>query len=264
MSRRPLVDLVEPGWAQALQPVADQIARMGDFLRAEIAAGRSYLPGGQNVLRAFTQPLDDVRVLDRRARTPTRPPATRSDCRFSVAPDVRPVPRSLQNIYRELVDDLGVAAAVHRRPDPVDRARRAAAQPGAHRGAGRAGSHRGKGWEEVTEQAIRALVARGPAAGRDPVGPRRADPHAACSAPRRACAARTRARCRRDRGFFGSRPFSRANDLLASRAPNPSTGGCPDRPLSVRPPKLVAVQRKRCGRRNSVHRVCRYSRQAAS
>lgn len=63
MTARPLSELVEPGWAAALEPVADQVAQMGQFLRAEIAAGRRYLPAGPNVLRAFTFPFDQVRVL---------------------------------------------------------------------------------------------------------------------------------------------------------------------------------------------------------
>ena len=55
--------LVAPDWAEALAPVDEQIAAMGEFLRAEIAAGRSYLPHGDQVLRAFSRPLADVRVL---------------------------------------------------------------------------------------------------------------------------------------------------------------------------------------------------------
>ena len=60
---RPLADLVAPDWAVALEPVAPTVAAVGDFLRAEIAAGRGYLPGGDRVLRAFSRPLGDVRVL---------------------------------------------------------------------------------------------------------------------------------------------------------------------------------------------------------
>ncbi len=63
MTARPLNELVEEGWARALEPVGAQVAQMGEFLRAEIAAGRRYLPAGQNVLRAFTFPFDQVRVL---------------------------------------------------------------------------------------------------------------------------------------------------------------------------------------------------------
>ncbi len=63
MAGRPLSELVAADWAQALEPVAGQIAAMGDFLRAEVAAGRGYLPAGDRVLRAFQRPLADVRVL---------------------------------------------------------------------------------------------------------------------------------------------------------------------------------------------------------
>ena len=54
MTARPLSELVEPGWARSAEPVAEQVTQMGEFLRAEIAAGRGYLPAGPNVLRAFT------------------------------------------------------------------------------------------------------------------------------------------------------------------------------------------------------------------
>ena len=51
-----------PDWAEALAPVEERIAALGTFLREEIAAGRSYLPAGDHVFRAFRRPLADVRV----------------------------------------------------------------------------------------------------------------------------------------------------------------------------------------------------------
>jgi uracil-DNA glycosylase len=63
VTARALSELVDQGWAQALEPVREQVAQMGDFLRAELAAGHRYLPAGANVLRAFTFPFDKVRVL---------------------------------------------------------------------------------------------------------------------------------------------------------------------------------------------------------
>ena len=105
---RPLDELVHPSWVPALEPVAGTIAQLGSFLRAEVAAGRGYLPAGHHVLRAFTLPLPDVRVLvvGQDPYPTTGHPVGLS---FSVAPDVRPVPRSLQNIYQELGTDLGLA-----------------------------------------------------------------------------------------------------------------------------------------------------------
>ena len=150
---------METGWAAALAPVADQVAAVGAFLRAEIAAGRRYLPSGANILRAFAQPFDQVRVLIV-GQDPYPTPGHAVGLAFSVDPGVRPLPGSLANIFREYRDDLGLPA-----PSTGD------LSPWAARGVlllnrvltvepGRPGSHRGKGWEEVTEQAIRALAAR--------------------------------------------------------------------------------------------------------
>src|SRR5258708_24541342 len=105
MTGRPLTEIVEAGWAAALEPVAPRIAAMGDFLRAEVAAGRRYLPSGANVLRAFQQPFADVRVLIV-GQDPYPTPGHPVGLSFSVAPDVRPLPGSLINIFQEYGHDL--------------------------------------------------------------------------------------------------------------------------------------------------------------
>jgi uracil-DNA glycosylase len=216
---RPLTEIVEAGWAQALAPAADKIAEMGEFLRAEIAAGRRYLPAGENVLRAFQQPFADVRVLVV-GQDPYPTPGHAVGLSFSVAPDVRPIPKSLVNIYKEYCEDLG-----HPPPSTGD------LTPWAEHGVlllnraltvepGKPNSHQGKGWEQVTEQAIRALAARGGPLvailwGRnarnlrpmlEPV-PCIESPH---PSPLSAHA-----------GFFGSKPFSRANALLVEQGAEP-------------------------------------------
>lgn len=216
---KPLNELVEPGWAAALAPVAGQVAAMGDFLRAEHAAGRETLPAGPNVLRAFTNPLADVRVLIV-GQDPYPTPGHAIGLSFAVERSVRPVPRSLQNIYRELHDDLGIEPAPH--GDLT-----AWAEHGVMLlnrvltvRAGSAGSHRGKGWEAVTEQAIRALAARGGPLvailwGRDAgtLEPILGDVPSIRSAHPSPLSASS--------GFFGSRPFSRANELLVSQGGEP-------------------------------------------
>ena len=216
----PVQDIVETGWADALAPVADRVAAAGEFLRAEIAAGRRYLPAGRNILRAFTQPFDAVRVLIV-GQDPYPTPGHAVGLSFSVDPGVRPLPRSLANIFREYSNDLGLAS-----PSSGD------LSPWAERGVlllnrvltvepGRPGSHRGKGWEQVTEQAIRALVAR-PAQrlvailwGRDARTLRPMLTGVPCieSAHPSPMSA--------DRGFFGSRPFSRANAMLVDLGVDP-------------------------------------------
>jgi uracil-DNA glycosylase len=203
----------------ALEPVADTISRLGEFLRAEVAAGRGYLPSGENVLRAFSLPLPDVRVLvvGQDPYPTTGHPVGLS---FSVAPDVRPVPRSLQNIYQELGTDLGLPTPANGDLTPwFERGvmllnRVLTVQPG------RSASHQGKGWETVTAQAISALVGRG--------GPlvailwgRQAQSLAPMlgSVPRIESAHPSPLSARS--GFFGSRPFSRTNDLLAQQGAPP-------------------------------------------
>jgi uracil-DNA glycosylase len=219
VTRRPLEEIVDPGWAQALAPVADRVAEMGDFLRAEIAAGRSYLPAGDRVLRAFQQPFDDVRVLIV-GQDPYPTPGHPVGLSFSVAPTVRPLPRSLVNIFREYSTDLGYPAPSNGDLTPwTERGvlllnRVLTVQPG------KPGSHRGNGWEAVTEQAIRSLAARQQPMvailwGRDA---RNLAPlldgvplvESAHPSPMSA-----------DHGFFGSRPFSRANEALAAQGAAP-------------------------------------------
>ncbi|MER7985497.1 uracil-DNA glycosylase [Streptomyces noursei] len=219
MAARPLQDIVEPGWAKALEPVAGQIAAMGDFLRAEIAAGRTYLPAGNNVLRAFQQPFDEVRVLIV-GQDPYPTPGHAVGLSFSVAPDVRPLPGSLENIFREMHSDLGLPRPANGDLTPwtqqgvllLNRALTTAPRKPA--------AHRGKGWEQVTEQAIRALVARGGPLvavlwGRDArnLRPLLGNLPAVESAHPSPMSA--------DRGFFGSRPFSRVNELLVGQGAQP-------------------------------------------
>ena len=157
--------IVEAGWAQALEPVADRIAAMGDFLRAEIAAGRRYLPAGDAVLRAFQQPFADIRALIV-GQDPYPTPGNPVGLSFSVAPEVKRLPPSLVNIFREYSDDLGYPTPSNGDLTPWTSHgvlllnRVLTVQPR------QPGSHRGKGWEEVTDQAIKAPGGQGLEIGR--------------------------------------------------------------------------------------------------
>ncbi|MDT8915622.1 uracil-DNA glycosylase [Amycolatopsis sp. PS_44_ISF1] len=219
MTVRPLNEIVEEGWAQALEPVAPQVAAMGEFLRAEIAAGRTYLPAGEHVLRAFKQPFRDVRVLIV-GQDPYPTPGHAVGLSFSVAPDVRPIPKSLINIYKEYADDLGYPSPANGDLTPwaeqgillLNRA--LTVQPG------KSNSHQGKGWEQVTEQAIKALAARDEPMvailwGRNArnLRPMLGDVPCIESAHPSPLSAHN--------GFFGSRPFSRTNQLLAEQGASP-------------------------------------------
>jgi uracil-DNA glycosylase len=208
-----------PDWAEVLAPVDERIVAMGRFLRAELAAGRAYLPAGNDVFKAFRRPLADVRVLVV-GQDPYPTPGHPIGLSFAVAGDVRPLPGSLRNIYQELSVDLGIPPVPHGDLTAwADQGvmllnRVLTVRPG------EPASHRGRGWEEVTDAAIAALVRRGgaaaailwgaqaqtlrPALGRIPwVESAHPSPLSAY------------------RGFFGSRPFSRVNRLLEDQGAAP-------------------------------------------
>jgi uracil-DNA glycosylase len=219
VASRSLIDSVGEGWPDALAPVAGVLSELGDFLRRERTDGRGFLPAGSRILRAFAAPLSSVRVLIV-GQDPYPTPGHPVGLSFSVEPGVSPLPPSLQNIFREYQSDLGL-------PPPAsgdlsawaDRGvmllnRVLTVRPGAP------GSHRGKGWEQCTDQAIRALAGRDQPLvailwGRDarslrPLLGRHPAIESAHPSPLSASS-----------GFFGSRPFSRANELLAAAGASP-------------------------------------------
>lgn len=215
----PLNELISADWAEALTPVEDQIRAIGDFLRSELAAGRDYLPKGEHVLRAFTRPLADVRVLIV-GQDPYPTPGHPVGLSFSVERDVRPLPKSLINIYKELQSDLDIPPAEHGdlsawfNQGVLLLNRVLTVQPG------RPGSHRNKGWERVTTCAIEALASRGGPLvailwGRDAqsAAPLLPGVETIMSAHPSPLSARS--------GFFGSRPFSRANEALIAQGAIP-------------------------------------------
>lgn len=216
---KPLAELMTADWAAAMAPVDEQIRAMGDFLRSEIEQGHGYLPAGENVLRAFATPLSDVRVLIV-GQDPYPTPGHAVGLSFSVERNVRPLPRSLVNIYREMETDLGIPPATTGDLTSWQQAgvmllnRVLTVRPGA------AASHRGQGWEAITSHAITQLAQRGgplvailwgqqaqELAPLLPDTPLVTSPH---PSPLSA-----------SRGFFGSRPFSRANALLTEQGGSP-------------------------------------------
>lgn len=221
MSGAPISELLAPDWAAALAPVEPNIHQMGDFLRGEVAAGRGYLPSGDKVLRAFTRPLAGVRVLIV-GQDPYPTPGHAIGLSFAVDAAVRPLPKSLINIYKELQADLSIPPAQHGdlsawfEQGVLLLNRCLTVQPG------KPASHRGRGWETVTDRAIASLINRGGPLvailwGRDAQTLTAALKYAnvpviASSHPSPLSASS---------GFFGSHPFSRANQALAAQGADP-------------------------------------------
>lgn len=219
MPVQPLDTIMAADWAQALAPVEENIRAMGNFLRAEHAAGRQTLPPASSIFRAFERPMADVKVLII-GQDPYPTPGHAMGLSFSVQPQVRPIPRSLQNIYKELEADLGISAPGHGDLSAWSDQGVMLLNRVLSVGAGDAGSHRNRGWEAVTSCAITALAQRGTPLvgilwGRDARNCKPLIGNYPCveSAHPSPLSA--------SRGFFGSRPFSRVNELLAQQGAQP-------------------------------------------
>ena len=220
-------------WADALAPVEPRIEALGVYLREQLELGRPYLPAGERIFAAFRRPLADVRVLIV-GQDPYPTPGHPIGLSFAVEGHVRPLPASLQNIYRELASDLGVTPPEHGDLTAwSDRGvmllnRCLTVRPGAP------ASHAGKGWEDVTACAIAALVARAKAG----------TPMAAILWGRQAQSLQPMLEpvpCVESvhpsplsayRGFFGSRPFTRVNELLVDQGGRPMDWSLPAEPAA--------------------------------
>jgi len=207
---------VDPGWSRVLQPVAAQFEAVAAFLADETARGHDWLPAENDVLRAFREPFDDVRVLIV-GQDPYPTPGHAVGLAFSTDRSVRPLPRSLVNIYKELDADLDIAPAAHGDLSAWQRQGVLLLNRVLTVRAGEAGSHRRHGWEEITAHAIRALAERPQPLvavlwGKDAASaaPLLGDTPVIMSAHPSPLSAR--------RGFFGSKPFSRVNDALEAHS----------------------------------------------
>ena len=222
---KPLSELIDQGWAAGLADVEPVVHAMGDFLRAELAAGRHYLPASRNILRAFTIPFDSIKVLIV-GQDPYPTPGHPVGLSFCVAPDVRPLPKSLINIYKELISDLGVPAPANGDLTPWTEQGVMLLNRCLTVQVGRPNSHQGKGWEQVTDAAIRALNARTDEQGRPkPLVAILWGRNAQTLEPLLTNAFIIKSPhpspLSASRGFFGSHPFSRTNQALASMGAKP-------------------------------------------
>lgn len=208
-----------PDWAATLAPLEANLRQLGAMLTKEYDAGTRFLPHPTLVLHALGTPMAQVKVLIV-GQDPYPTPGHSVGLAFSVDKRTRPLPRSLNNIYKELSADMGIPPAAHGDLSAwADQGvlllnRVLTVAPGA------AGSHRRRGWEEVTESIITALAARKQPLvsvlwGNDaqrlaPLLEGTAVIESAHPSPLSA-----------SRGFFGSKPFSRVNDLLTGQGAAP-------------------------------------------
>lgn len=215
---KPMNELMDPSWAEALSTVEPQIRYMGRFLRNRIAQGHRILPASSNILRAFSQPISEIKVLIV-GQDPYPTPGHPVGLSFCVAPDVKPLPKSLINIYKELVNDVHVPYPANGDLTPWTKQGVMLLNRCLTVEAGMANSHQGKGWEQVTDEAIRALNRRVDKNGKPlPLVAILWGRNAQTLAPLLTNAVLITSPhpspLSASRGFFGSHPFSRANDAL--------------------------------------------------
>jgi uracil-DNA glycosylase len=202
------LDGVHPSWSEIFAEHSNLIESIANEIQDEI-----FCPTKQNVFRAFTYPLDDIKVVIF-GQDPYPNPIHACGLAFSVPPEVKQLPKSLSNIFKELQSDVG--GDLRSSGDLTDWARQGVALvnrvltvP-----AGASGGHRHLGWQQLTDHVAQRLAERGVIAilwGNDareleryfPENFRLSSVH---PSPLSA-----------HRGFFGSRPFSKANQLLLSQ-----------------------------------------------
>lgn len=212
-------DRVHPSWREVLESHADAIAVIGERLDRDRTAGIHHLPHSASILRAFEHPLESVRVVIV-GQDPYPTPGHAVGLSFSVDRDVRPLPRSLTNIYRELNDDLNIEPAAHGDLTRWAESGVLLLNRVLTVQSGRAGSDRGMGWEALTARALEALARRGGPLvailwGND------AQTASALLGDVPIIASTHPSPLSARKGFFGSRPFSRTNELLVQQGGQP-------------------------------------------
>lgn len=155
MNNKNLMPVLDNSWKDSLSAVLDEVNSTGlkPFLQSEINKGINILPPQELWFNALNStPLNRVKVVIL-GQDPYPTPGHAHGLCFSVKPDVKPIPKSLINIYKELNDDLGIIN------------QNGNLQNWANQGvlllnsvltvqSGQANSHQGKGWEKFTDKII--------------------------------------------------------------------------------------------------------------
>ena len=212
---------MHPSWQQALAGQRDLL----DQIEANVSTDAAVAPAMPMVMRAFEQDIDLVRVL-LVGQDPYPGPGHAIGLSFAVAPEVSPLPRSLQNMMRELRDDLG--KDVSNGGDLQRWSQQGVMLLNRHltTSSGTSAAHFDAGWARFTDAAISVLNrARGRKLvailwGNEAIGLQRllADVQVVSSAHPSPLSAR--------RGFFGSKPYSKTNEALKFVGEQPIDWSC--------------------------------------
>lgn len=200
--------LIHESWRAVVSPFSEAVSAI---LRA---CESDTLPPRADLFRALSLPRESVRVAIV-GQDPYPTPGHAHGLAFSVRSSVRPLPKSLANIFKEMTDDLGGCPAIGDLTPWVEQGVLLLNRVLTVR-AGQPGSHRGRGWEPFTEAVLRSVT---PAVavlwGNDAQAARPFFPAAEIIATAHPSPLSAH------RGFFGSRPFSRINDVLLATGEQP-------------------------------------------
>ncbi|RED50745.1 uracil-DNA glycosylase [Aestuariispira insulae] len=195
-------------------------------VRAEVEAGKEVLPAWDKIFRAYDEMTpEEVKVVIL-GQDPYPTPGHAHGLSFSVEANVRPLPRSLNNIFKELETDLGIARPEHGNLEHWARQGVMLLNSSLTVEAGNAGSHAKYGWMELTDETISHLSGQcehvvfilwgGHARKKKDLIDLSNHLIIESAHPSPLSASR---------GFFGSRPFSRANQYLKAQGRNPIRWG---------------------------------------
>ncbi|MFT4186129.1 MAG: uracil-DNA glycosylase [Micrococcaceae bacterium] len=200
-----------PSWVAALKPHLDKIAAIEAEVHKQAKAGKTILPIAQNTYLALSRPIHETKVLIL-GQDPYPTPGHAIGLAFSTAPEVRPLPKSLINIYNELEADLHIPPAESGDLRPWQQQGVMLLNTALTVEAGNAGAH-SKLWNNFTAEVIQILNSREQplvsilwgrhAQNYEPLLKKHPIIKSAHPSPLSA-----------HRGFFGSRPFSKCNELL--------------------------------------------------
>lgn len=222
---------LDPSWLAPLQQEFDApyMARLREFLLAERDAGKRIFPKGSEWFHALdATPLDKVRAVII-GQDPYHGEGQAHGLCFSVRDGVQPPP-SLVNIYKEMKSDLGIDPPRHGHLEIWAKQGVLLLNAVLTVEAGRAASHQGKGWEKFTD----AVIAQVNALPRPVVfilWGSYAQKKAAFVDATRHCVIKSAhpSPLSAHNGFFGSRPFSRANAFLEAHGEQPIDWHLPER-----------------------------------
>ena len=210
---------IDPSWHNFFESEEPRLKAIAKALSVARGASKGISPEPANIFRAFQMPLEKTRVLIV-GQDPYPTSGHAVGLAFGTSNETRPLPRSLNNIFLERKSDLGIPVSVNGELAAWQAQGVMLLNRVLTVSVGESGSHRGLGWEEFTEAAIKHLVSHGKpgvailwgkdAATLEPILEKTPIIKSAHPSPLSA-----------NRGFFGSKPFSRANEILERAGQKP-------------------------------------------